>query len=81
MPERDWSTFVCPNPNCASGRGQRHAAYQSSVWRQPQHRPSHHPSGRRPCPRIPEQMVQHVQVNQVQVDEVWAFVGKKGQTL
>jgi len=26
-------------------------------------------------------MVQHVQVNQVQVDEVWAFVGKKGQTL
>jgi transposase-like protein len=28
-----------------------------------------------------EQMVRHVQVNQVQVDEAWAFVGKKGQTL
>jgi hypothetical protein len=28
-----------------------------------------------------EQLVQHVPVNQVQVDEAWAFVGKKGQTL
>ena len=28
-----------------------------------------------------EQLVRHVRVNQVQVDEAWAFVGKKRQTL